>query len=444
MKLDYDEKDDVISITKCAVENLVNLGIVAANAGGGLVNVLNLSWKGVVTLLQLYKETLAVKINISEIILSLISLAKGSLSCAGQTWSALTEPVSMDEAKRIFLPVKFYLINAARIISHFPSQAFSVFKDITLCILIILTFRIYLGEQKYLKSASEALAEFLEPTSIHLLNSLLNSAQLERSHKCQILDWLYSPKEATGIFFSKTLLVGQVSLFVNLLRSCPDLEDDVRLELAKKLNWLLSILIEENVYSSILAFPVPNQNLFSSVIHAIKTFMIVVSSSTSIWEETESFLLENIFHPHHLCWEIIMELWCFLIRHVESDMGNDIIVKLCTILKATASWESVLNPDSALRKVARSICMILKNSSQSLADKVFSFIVNNNFASAMYIALLMEGFPLNFLSDKVRSVAKQRLVTDYFCFLDAFDDESRKDEDGLFGAPVFALSAASL
>ncbi|KAK1429111.1 hypothetical protein QVD17_11313 [Tagetes erecta] len=444
VKLDNDEKDDVISIAKCAVENLVNLGIVAANAGGDLVNLLNLSWKGVVTLLQLYKETLAVQINISEIILSLISFAKGSLSCAGQTWSALTEPISIDEAKRIFLPVKFYLINAARLISHFPSQAFSVFKDITLCILIILTFRIFLGEQKYLKSASEALAEFLEPTSIHLLNSLLNSAQLEHNHKCQILDWLFSPREATDIFFSKSLLVGQLSLFVNLLRNCPDLEDDVRLEIAKKLNWLLSILIEESVYSSILAFPVPNQNMFSSVIHTIKTFMLVVSSSTSIWKEIESFLLENMFHPHHLCWEIIMELWCFLIRHAESDMGNDIIVKLCTILKATASWESALNPDSLLRKVARSICMILKKSSQSLADEVFSFIVNNNFSSAMYIALLMEGFPLNFLSDKVRSVAKQRLATDYFCFLDAFDDESRNDGDEMFGAPVFALSAASL
>ncbi|KAM0044957.1 hypothetical protein Hdeb2414_s0009g00298721 [Helianthus debilis subsp. tardiflorus] len=372
MNLDYDataEKDDVnhvINIAKCAVENLVDLGIIAANAGGDLVAVLNLSWKGVVTLTQLYKGSLAVKVNISEIILSLISLAKGSLSCAGKTWSTLMEPVSMAEAKRIFIPVKFYLINAARIISYYPSQAFSIFKDITLCILIILTFRIFLGEQKYLKSASEALTELLEPTSIHLFNSLLNSAQLEHNHKCQILDWLFSdipisslvPKdESDPMHGSKTFLLGQLSLFVNLLRSAPDLEDDVTLEIAKKLNWLLNILIDENVYSSILAFP---------------TFMLAVSP-TSMWEEFESFLLENFFHPHHLCWEIIMELWCFLIRHAESDKRNDIIIKLCT----------------------------------------------------------------------VRSVAKQRLVSGYFCFLDVFDDESsRKDGNGMFGAPVFALCAA--
>ncbi|XP_076924522.1 uncharacterized protein LOC143586995 [Bidens hawaiensis] len=460
------EKDDVnhiINIAKCAVENLVNVGVIAANAGGDLVGMLNLSWKGVVTLLQQCRGSLAVKMNVSEIILSLISLAKGSLSCAGQTWSTLTESVSMDEARRIFVPVKFYLINAARIISHYPSQAFSVFKDITLCILIVLTFRIFLGQQKYLKTASETLADLLEPTSIHLLKSLLNSAQLEHNHKCQMIDWLFSDipisnldeKSTSEIFSSscgsKTLQLGQLSLYVNLLRSGPDLEDDVRFEIAKKLNWLLNILIEENVYSSILAFPVPllhksgHQSMFSSVIHALKTFMLVVSS-TSVWVEIESFLVENLFHPHHLCWEIIMELWCFLIRHAESDMGNDIIFKLCTVLKTPASWESVLYPDSVLRKLAKSICMILKNGSQSMADTVFNFIISNDLSklsSAMYIALLMEGFPLNFLSDKVRSVAKQRLVTDYFCFLDAFDDEpSRKEGNGMFGAPVFALSAA--
>ncbi|KAL8217323.1 hypothetical protein R6Q57_024160 [Mikania cordata] len=475
VKLEYyvtSEKDDVkhiINITKCAVENLVNLGIFAANAGGDLVTVLNLSWKGVITLLQLYKETLAANMNISEIILSLILLAKGSLSCAGKTWSKLMEPVSMSEAKRIFIPVKFYLINAARIISHYPSQAFSIFKDITLCILIILSFQIFLSEKEFLKSASEALTELLEPTSLHLLNSLLNSAQLEHNHKCQILDWLFSdipisnfvPKDGKSIHEilflacdpmhgSKTLLLGQLSLFVNLLRSGPDLEDDVTLEIAKKLNWFLDIIIEENVYSSILAFPVPllhnsgHQNMFSSVIHALKTFMLI-GSSTSIWGEIESFLLENFFHPHHLCWEIVMELWCFLIRHAESDMGNDIIVKLCTLLKTTVSWESVLNSNSLVRKLAKSICMILKNGSHSLADRVFNLINSNlsELSSAMYIALLMEGFPLDFLSNKVRSVAKQRLVTDYFCFLEAFDDESsRKVGDGMFGAPVFALSAA--
>nr|GEY66854.1 RNA polymerase II assembly factor like [Tanacetum cinerariifolium] len=363
-----DDVNHVISVAKCTAENLVELGILAANSGGNLVIVLNLSWKGVVTLLQLDKGFLSVELNISDIILSLISLAKGALSCAAQTWSSLIEPVSATKAKRIFIPVKFYLINAARIISHYPSQAFQFY-----------TLHPH---------------ELLEPTSGHL-NSLLNSAQLGHKHKCQILDWLFidittssfvpkNDKSMDAIFSltcasmheSKLLLLGHVALFVNLLRSAPDLEDDVKFEIAKKLEWLLNILIDEDVYSSIIALPLPllhgsgNQNMFSSVIHAMKTFMLVASSAL-VWEEVESFLLENFFHPHHLCWEIIMELWCFLIRHAESDMGNAIIDQLCTLMKTTASWQSVLDSGSVLRKLARSISMLVKHGSHLVTDMSF-------------------------------------------------------------------------
>ncbi|XP_023731806.1 uncharacterized protein LOC111879570 [Lactuca sativa] len=468
----HDDKESnqmnhIINITESTIQNLVDLGVVAANAGGNLVTVLNISWKGVVTLLQLCKGTLELKMNISDIILSLISLAKGSLTHAAQTWSCLMEPVSMSEAKRIFIPAKFYLINAARIISHYPSQAFLIFKDITLCIITILTFKIFLCKEEFLKSASEALGELLEPTSIHLLNSLLNSSQLKQEHKHQILDFLFtdintssfvSSDQSTTMdsifsltFGSKPLLIGQVFLFITLLKSAPDVEDDVKLEIAKKMEWILNILTDEDVYSSVLALQLPlfhgsDQNMYCSIIHAMKTFMLVVSS-TSIWEEFffKSFLLENLLHPHHLCWEIVMELWCFMIRHSEAELGNEIIDKLCMLLKTTASWESVLNHDSVLRKLSKSICRIVRHGSESMADRVFNFIVNGDvsrLSSVMFTALLMEGFPLNLLSNKVKSVAKQRIVMEYFQFLDGFEDESRKCGIGIFGAPVFAMSAA--
>ncbi|KAL4591042.1 hypothetical protein LXL04_003990 [Taraxacum kok-saghyz] len=443
----------IISITKLTIESLVNLGVVAANSGGNLVTVLNLSWKGVVTLLQVYKgTTLALNMNISDIILSLISLVKGSLTFAGQSWCLVTEPVDATEAKRIFIPVKFYLINAARIISHYPSQGFLVFKELTLCIITILTFRILLGKEDFLKSASEALSEFLEPTSIHLLNSLLNSAQLQHEHKRQILDWLFSdintPMDAVFSLTcgskSKPLVLGQVALFVNLLKSAPDMEDDMKLEIAKKLEWVLNVVIHEDVYSSILS----DENMFRSIIHAMKTFMLVVSS-TSIWEEFESFLLENLFHPHHLCWEVVMELWCFMVRHSETDTRNDIIDKLCMLLKTTTTTpspsESILDHGTVLRKLSKSICRIVRSGSESMADRVYNFVIDSDVhksSSVMFTALLMEGFPLNNLSGNVRSLAKQRVITEYFQFVDGFEDESKGRRVGIFGAPVFALSAA--
>uniref|UniRef100_A0A5B7BF73 Uncharacterized protein n=1 Tax=Davidia involucrata TaxID=16924 RepID=A0A5B7BF73_DAVIN len=480
--IDCEEADNayhVVNITKCTVEKLCELGILAANDGGSLVTILNLSWKGVVNLLQLGKGSLTLKVNVADIILTLISLANESLRSAAETWSSsVTEMVSVADAKRMFLPVKFYLINAVRISSQYPIQAFSIYKDITRCILMISTFRISLSKEKLRKSASELLAELLEPTSFHLLNSLLNSAQVKKEHKFQILEWLFIDKSDSNfipgdwsstsmatIFSpncdamhgSRILLLGRVSLFLSLLKSAIDLEEDVRLEITKKLGWLLDVLVDEEVYSCVLVLQIPilygsgkspelaYQPMFSSILQALKTFMIVVSSSQA-WVEMESFLLENLFHPHFLCWEIIMELWCFMMRHAEIDMVINIIDKLFLLLRFVASSESVLVPGSALRRIARSICMLLTYGSQSTVDRIYSSIVSisrSQLSSIIYVALLMEGFPLNLLSDKTRSVATQRIVTEYFGFMESFDDESlRVCGSGMFGAPVFALSAA--
>ncbi|KAL7219973.1 hypothetical protein ACSBR2_012939 [Camellia fascicularis] len=478
-----DKANHVINIAKCTVKQLCELGVLAANDGGSLVSMLNLSWKGVVTLLQLGKGALAIKLDVANIILTLISLANESLRCAAETWSSLlTETVSVQESKRIFLPVKFYLINAVRISSQYPCQAFSAYKDITLCVLMISTFRILLSKEELLKSASEVLADLLEPASFHLLNSLLNSAQLKQEDKFQILDWLFHDEDDSNFFpgdpsnihrtskmdaiFSigsdnmhgeKVLLLGRIALFLNLLKIAPDLEEDVRLGITRKLGWLLNILADEEVYSSCLILQSPilcgsgktpelaYRPLFFSILHALKTFMIVISSSLA-WREMETFLLENFFHPHFLCWEIVMDLWCFMVRHAEVEMVNAIIDKLCLLLRSVASSGSVLIPGSALRKIARSICMLLTYVSQSTVDRVYSEIVGSNrsqSSSILFVALLMEGFPLNLLSDRLKSIATQRILIEYFEFMESFDDVSiRGCGSGVFGAPVFALSAS--
>ncbi|CAI9771194.1 unnamed protein product [Fraxinus pennsylvanica] len=441
--------DPVINVIKCTVEKLCELGVLAADNGGSLVSLLNMSWKGVVTLLQLGKGALAAKVNIAGVIMSLISLANESLRCAAGTWSAsMTENVSVSEAKRIYLPVKFYLINAV----------------------------------ESLKSASEVLAEILEPTSLHLLNGLLNSGQVKEEQKFQILDWLFSNDSELGsvdkvtnnyngnnslhpIFSvnsntmnrAKVLDLGRVALFLHLLKSAPDLEDDVRFGLARKLGWLLDILIDEDVYSSILVLQTPTANsfgqklelgyqpMFCSVLHALKTFMIVTSSSL-VWGEVESFLLENLFHPHFLCREIITELWCFMLRHAEPDMTNDIIDKLFSLLRHTAVPESVLFPSSHLRKIARLISMFLNYGTELMVDRVYTSVVGNDrsqCSSSVYTALIMEGFPLHLLPEKTRSTAKQRIITEFFDFIESMEEKSSEPcVSGIYGAPVFALSAA--
>lgn len=481
---EFDSANHITDVTKITVEKLCEIGILAANDGGNLVSVLNLSWKGVVALLQLGKGALASKVNIAHIILALITQANDSLRCAAESWSSpLKERVSVTEAKRIFLPVKFYLINAVRIISHYPSQAFLVYKDIILCVIMILTFRISLSQEELLKPASEALAELLEPTSLHLLNSLLNSTQLKQDNKVKILDWLFSGEtdlspfrgdpsnnhresnsmdsifsvSSDGMHGDRILVLGRLTLFINLLKGSPDFEDDVTLGISTKLGWLMDVVIDPDTYSSVLVLQVPvlygsgqaqqfsYQPMFSSIVHALKTFMIVVSS-TPAWKETIYFLLTYFLHPHFLCWEIVMDLLCFMVRHAEIDMVNDIIDKLCSLLRATCLPESVLVPDSGLRKIARSICILLTHCSQSSVDLVYQSIIASNrsqVSSSMSSALIIEGFPLNLLSDKVKSVAKERIVTEYFGFLDNFVKESKRvDVSAEYGAPVFSLSAA--
>lgn len=473
--------DHVNKIMKLTVEKLCELGILAANDGGNLVSLINLSWKGVVSLLQLGKGSLAVKLNIGDIILTLISLANGSLGCAAETWSSpLKEAVSAMEARRVFLPVKFYLINAVRIISQYPSEAFYVFKDIILSVIMISTFRIFLIKDDQLKFAGDAISEILEPTSFHMLNSFLNSAQVKSEQKFQILEWLFGDEIdldnvtigcninqascMSAIFAvssgtmqgAKILFIGRVALFVNLLKNSPDIEDDARLGVARKLGWLLCICTDKDVYSSILVLELPtmsrtsqkqesNEPLFHFIINALKTFMIVTSSSQA-WCEIESFLLENLFHPHFLCREIVTELWCFISRHADEVVVDDIVEKFCSLMKYTEAPEVALNPDSLVRKMARFLCVLVTSGPNSMVDKVYKTVVGfntSNYSSITYLALLMEGFPLNALSEKLRSDAKQQIVTQYFNFLGSFGGTlPREGGSAVYGAPVFALSAA--
>ncbi|KAK9907006.1 hypothetical protein M0R45_002503 [Rubus argutus] len=267
----------VIIVTKCTIEKLCEMGIIASNNGGSLVPILNLSWKGVVTLLQLGDGVLATKVNVADIILKLISLVNESLRRSAEAWSSsLKENISVTEARKAFLPEKFYLINAVKISSLYPYQAYLVRK-------------------------------LLEKTSLDLLIALLNSTQVKRELKVEILDSLFSEGICTNsmagdlskmnslveIFSTcgeslpgeRTLLLGRVSLFLSFLRFSLDLDNDVKLGISGKLGWFLDI---------------------------------------PAWRELESFLLENLFHPHLLCWEIIMELWCFMVRRTESGMVSGI------------------------------------------------------------------------------------------------------------------------
>ncbi|XP_006589330.1 uncharacterized protein [Glycine max] len=475
--------DHVINITKCAIEKLSQIGVLAANDGGNSVNILNVSWKGIVSLLQIGGGHFT-EVDVANIVLTLLALITEPLKCAAQAWSSsLNEAISVTEAKRIFVPVKFYLINAVKICSLYPHQAYTVYKEITECVLKITCFWIFVSNENLLKCASVVITELLEETTLNLLLSLLNSYKLKLEQKLEVLEWLFTNKGdshsgldcptlsdcnlawVNDIFCNsyesmsraKILILGRVVLFINFFRYSLGLDGDMKIAITQKLYWFLDVLVEEDVYSHILVLQFPllygsgktaelvRQPMFTSLLQAFKTFMIVICSSTA-WEELESFLLENFFHPHFLCWEIVMECWCFMLRYAETQMANNILSKLCSLLKLLASSYSVFVPYSSFRKLARSICMLLTNGAQSMVNEVYMSLVGDGksqLSSIFCLALFMEGFPFDLLTDELRKTSIQRIISDYFDFIDNFDEASLVAcSSGLFGVPVFILSAS--
>ncbi|XP_030533977.1 uncharacterized protein LOC115743370 isoform X2 [Rhodamnia argentea] len=469
----------VANMAKHTVEKLCELGTIAASGGGTLVSILNVTWKGVVTLLQIGKAALEINFNVADIILTLISLANESLRCAAENWSLLKESISQAEARRSFVPVKFYLVNVVKIASLYPCHSHSVHRQLTHCALMIASLKIQMCHEEHLNIASEVLSELLDQTSMNLFNSLLNSDEVSQEMKFEILDCLFSEEiyideNSNNVYCTKAVdkifsanskvmfgtrlpSLGRILLLACLMRSSRDIEGDVRLGITRKLGWLFDVLVHEEVYPCILSMSVPQlygtkktpelvwETVFASLIHSLKSFMIVASSSTA-WGEVEAFLLDNFFHPHVLCWEIIMELWCFMMRYAETYVVNDVIDKLCSCLKSVASVEAVFVDDSSLRRMARSISMLVSCGTTSVADRVYKFVTSGGVSlssSVMTVALLAEGFSLNLLSDNLRGIAKQRITSDYDEFIGGFSGTLISTcPSRLLGAPLFVLCAS--
>ncbi|WZZ20041.1 hypothetical protein YC2023_121428 [Brassica napus] len=432
---------NLVSIITLGVTSLSELGMLAARDGGNLVTILNTSWKGVITLLQIDKQTLASKVDVGEIIIKLITLIKESLRFAAEAWScSVKETVSATEARRVFLPVKFYLINAVKLVALFPSQSSMVFKEITLCILMISAFKVSLSQQTHVKSASEVMTDLLEKTTV----DLLSAGEITQEFKLTLLDSLFVDDDKQGhdsqtktslvdilslsvvsASSARVLVLARVVFFQSVMRYSSELEEDAKLAIARKLQWLLEILTDEEVYSSVLSSQLPVsdgsgktiiwESMFSALLLSLKALMITLSTSPA-WNELETFLLQNLLHPHFLCWQIVMELWCFWVRHATEDVMANMIDKLCEFMI----------PKSLTARAYKNIST--ESRSESAPDA--------------YLALLLEGFPLNFLPDQTKNDAKRQIVADFFHFIENFSEKpSESSRYTVHGAPVYALSA---
>ncbi|KQK23695.1 uncharacterized protein LOC100843843 isoform X2 [Brachypodium distachyon] len=480
---------DVIRITTCTIQTMCKVGTYAASSGGSQVALLTVSWKGVVSLLQFGKGLIEVQVSVGDIISTLISLVIESLRVAAETWCmSLHEVLGISEARRSFLPIKFFLINAVRICSVYPSEALTIYKDLIRCVLVISSTSILFSKDPLLKAANEALVELLEPNSFLLLDTLMKSSEVRTELKCQLVQCFLENGEANslaqigqddqrernlaqlGCIFSvdpdvdgrnRALLLAEVIVFLHFLNVSSCLTEEVVIELSKKLGVLLDILTLEDVYSYVLGCQIPTlyvadhppvvvwQPVYTCLIQALKTLMIVAASSSVAWNELQTFLLESLFHPHFLCMETVTELWCFFVRSAENETSTYLINQLFLLLKTVASTEKVLAPLSALRKVACAFCIILSYASCATVDHIYASVLNDNSSksSILHLALLMEGFPFDSLSDGIKAQAVKKLFTSFAGYLQSYlmnhgAIDLATSGSGVIGLPVHALASA--
>ena len=133
--LDRSSHESIHSI-RYGLRVFIDLGCFAMDGGKDWVGLLNIAWKGVITLLQttIGREAFSNLIDVEHVIGSVIRCTVDSLETAAEACKFLLDgkdDVSKaTEFKRLCIPIKFFLINAVRIATSYPYQTAVVCREI--------------------------------------------------------------------------------------------------------------------------------------------------------------------------------------------------------------------------------------------------------------------------------------------------------------------------
>ncbi|CAN6883432.1 unnamed protein product, partial [Brassica oleracea] len=116
-------------------------------------------------------------------------------------------------------------------------------------------------------------------------------------------------------------------------------------------------------------------------------------------------------------------------------------------MMSISTSETPLCPDSVLRRTAKPICFLLTHSPRSLTARVYKNISTESRSESApdaYLALLLEGFPLNFLTDRMKDGAKKQIFADFFHFIENFSEKpSESFRYTVHGAPCLPWDTVS-
>ncbi|CAM6127138.1 unnamed protein product [Calypogeia fissa] len=424
-----------LRIVASSIQSFVELGKLSTSSGETSLALLNISWKSILALLQVEegREVVASVVDIPSIIITLISNAVDSTKRAMETWIVKSSDSGQKEARKLCIPIKFFLLTAQKISAVYPQKAAMATRNIISCASKVVACLL----QKDLiahKATTEAFAEHVVPSAFSLLQNLLNDPSLQEDLKIQILrdittdsDELEVSQAVTDLdggvegndivdelFCNKPssspgaglLRTGRVVLFISLLRASGSYNKALLHELLTKLRWLLEEIPEEGMYvlmTQIIYLPVDRsdmsgkwkwQLMFSWVSHAIEIFAVVLAKQEPIWAEFKYFLFDEVLHPSVMCGELLLNVWCFIIRQSDPEIARDHVESLLFILRRLVRIEE---EEALQRRVARAICVLLQAAPDSVASQVCK---SNPFKSDdddayMIMQLLQEGLPLS-------------------------------------------------
>ncbi|BFI25790.1 hypothetical protein MPTK2_1g24360 [Marchantia polymorpha subsp. ruderalis] len=476
-----------LRIVASSIRSLSELGDLSTRGGAISLGLLNVSWKSVVALLQLEegRDSVASAVDITNIFSSLLHHSVQALKAAVKSWLVSSNSGERD-ARRLCIPVKFFLQMAEKISSFYPQKA--VIASASIISILSKVYASLLLRYKDVviqKTAMQVLAELVIPTAIDVLHNLLKAQSVDKELKVKLLhmttsdtddlESFHSIAELDGgqeenevldeLFNGKTsglglLKTGRLAIFVSLLQLSSHYDIILLRELTLKLHWLLDAAPDQGVYvvlTQVRLLPIwtaddkitwNSQLIFTWLSHSLQCFAGVGARDDHVWSEFQHFLLENVLHPCAVCRELILDVWCFVIRHCDAISAQRHIEVLLSLLQDLVAAR-VDRP--MLRRLARVLCALVEEIPEILAPRVDADIFrrdpfSSEITATLATLLLEEGYSVTLLNYGSRKASFNRLLSCCIAGGKGLVDSLKQEEINFskFSAQKHALTSLQL
>ncbi|KAG0571949.1 hypothetical protein KC19_VG055600 [Ceratodon purpureus] len=447
--LPIDGTPEALQIIISAMRDLQELGTLTARLewgrtqSSGLKNIalLNFSWRSCVTILTISEESrtiVAPVVDIKNLMTRLISFGTYSLKRAVEEWLSIpSRELDIIDFRKYCVLVKFFTSQASKLCIFYPELAIALKSTVADFILKFATLLLGHNFETLPKEAIKLLYEVAAPSAFGLLSSLLGASGLHTNLKIELLQSVcsgYEPFPAIEDLglgaeepewnFSLPVwnnsaqggyLLSRVMVFLQLLEGSENYGQNLMMEFAKRLDWVVDSIAEDEVYAALLqvqifpAFPLESkkkaqsQLMYLWVVKSLEKFIIRAFDYSVVRVEVQEFLFYYALHPNVLCGELIKHLWRFIAEQSDERLFKEHISVLVSLLHSVVGAED----PQAMKRLAQLICSLVQVVPSVGASHLFSLVFQEDtFAtqssSKIVSVLLQQGFNLEFLPEATR------------------------------------------